>query len=87
MTIYCIDSDYGKKKHYVSPYSLKGTLLEYFGFDLRLFRWKISYYPWYDRFRLFLDRARRSHLSEKAAKRAADRLNDANHAMPLGKSG
>lgn len=78
MTIYCVDYYYNKsdvKQYHVSPYSLKGILLVYFGFDFRFFRWKISYYPWYNRFLLFWKWVKRSHLSEKAAQRAADKLN------------
>lgn len=79
MTIYCVDSYYDRndiKRYYVAPYSLKGTLLTYFGFDFRSFSWNIGYYPWYNRFKLFLKWINRSHISKDAAQRAADRLND-----------
>ena len=85
MTIYTVDWAYGKddkKTYYVSPYSLKGTLLTHFGIDLRNLTfpsgktiWSISYYPWHVRFTSFFDWVMRSRLSKNSAQKLADKMN------------
>ena len=78
MTIYHVDKFYRNDDtiHYgVSPYSFKGVLSLYFGFDFRNMKWRYHYCPWYRRFVEPVKWFRFAHFSEKTAKERAKTLN------------
>ena len=79
MTIYHVNRFYGKDDNIyydVSPYSFKGQLLVYFGFDFRVMKWRFHFIPWYRRFVAPIEWFRMAHFSEAAAKAHAKRLNE-----------
>ena len=79
MTIYHVDRFYGKDDgvyYDVSPYSFKGTLSLYFGFDLNIMKWRYHFCPWYRRFIEPVKWFRMAHFSETAAKAHAKRINE-----------
>lgn len=79
MRVYHVHSSYGKndeKYYYVMPHDLKGTLKIYFGFDIKSFKWKISFYPWYSRFTGFHKWVKLTRLTMDKAQDIANKLNN-----------